>query len=116
MNARNANRSIIPVEFASNQSLSDLNFDGYRSQLAVLGVCLWAQSQEPKANSQKLFAAFYVPVLSPALVGLGAMVFILTGLAGMPTAIVYGSMSLVATPIDPTRPCSCTRTPLMTVG
>lgn len=46
----------------------------------------------------------------------GAMVFTLTGLAGMPTEIVKGCTSLVATPIEPSSPCSWTRTPLITVA
>src|SRR5882724_11226332 len=66
-------------------------------------------------SAVKRFPLPYVPVLSLAAFCCGAIVFTLTGFAGIPTEIVYGSMSLVATPIDPRRPCSCTRTPLMTV-
>src|SRR5258708_31276372 len=58
-------------------------------------------------------------VITPAYVALdvvsaGAMVFTFTGLAGMPTEMLYGCTSFVATPIEPSSPCSCTRTPLMT--
>src|SRR6185437_1540177 len=52
----------------------------------------------------------------PAPVGCGAIDFTFTGLAGIPTEIVYGGTSFVATPIDPSKPCSCTRTPLITVA
>src|SRR5579864_9453762 len=59
---------------------------------------------------------YHVPVLSPAAWATGAIDFTLTGLAGIPTEIVYGGISFVATPSDPSRPCSCTQTPLITVA
>src|SRR6185312_15115610 len=59
-------------------------------------------------------SGYFASLAAP--VGCGAIDFTFTGLAGIPTEIVYGGTSFVATPIDPSKPCSCTRTPLITVA
>src|SRR5262249_27788587 len=55
-------------------------------------------------------------VSAALLIASGAIGFTFTVLAGTPAMMWYGRMSLVATPIEPSRPCSPALTPLLTVA